>query len=136
MQLFKAHSKRQIALRSLGIFLLVGLLVGVAAWQMRVRAQPQLWKRAERESIKTFDASLFEKVLLTYVYDEGKVNYGGLKRNPENIERFASLIANVRPNTFPASFPTRADQLAYYLNAHNAFTLLNVVDRWPELTSA
>ena len=65
--------------------------------------------------------------------ETGRVDYAALKTNRERLDRFVALIGAVGPNTKPSLFPTKAHQLAYYINAYNAFTMFNVINRLPKL---
>jgi hypothetical protein len=78
-----------------------------------------------------FDDADWAHVLSTYVDDQGRVNYPALVTNRQPLDRFVSLIGHTGPTTQPAWFLSRDDQLAYYLNAYNALTLFNVINRWP-----
>lgn len=74
-------------------------------------------------------------VLKTYVDDKGEVDYPRLKADRGGLDAFVAQIAAVGPKTRPALFKTREDQLAYYINAYNALTMFNVINRYPEIQS-
>lgn len=76
------------------------------------------------------DYALFDSVLQQYVLDNGKVRYGELKRN-EALDRFIGQIAAISPDSSQASFSTREDKLAYWINAYNAIVLKEFSREYP-----
>lgn len=85
-------------------------------------------------SIPAFDDSDWAAVLEKHVDEEGRVDYAGLRRERQRLERFVSLIGAVGPERRPELFPSREDRLAYWINAYNALVLFNVIER-PSLRS-
>ncbi len=78
-----------------------------------------------------FDHSPFDRVLKACVNDLGEVNYAALKKNPAELDRYVKALATASPASQPNLFPTRDDQLAYWLNAYNAFVLNAVAAEYP-----
>lgn len=68
---------------------------------------------------------LLEKV----VSDDGLVDYARLSVESTPLEEYLAELARVSPDSHPHLFPTEADQLAYWINAHNACALRGVL-RW------
>ena len=71
------------------------------------------------------DHALFSEVLAAHVKD-GRVDYKTLKddaRLPLYLQQLAA--------TDPEKLPAGADQLAFWLNAYNAYTLKLIIDRRP-----
>lgn len=66
-------------------------------------------------------------ILRDYVDDTGRVDYGGVKRRPEALERYVTWIAHNGPNLSPNRLDTREEQLAFYLNAYNALAMYTVI---------
>ena len=64
---------------------------------------------------------------------KGQVNYRALKAGRTDLDAFIGLIARVGPKSRPEFFPTRSHRLAYYINAYNALTIFNVINRMPGL---
>lgn len=81
------------------------------------------------------DYAGWTEVLKTYVDDKGEVDYPKLKANRGKLDAFVAQIAAVGPKTRPELFKTRDDKLAYYINAYNALTMFNVINRYPEIKS-
>lgn len=66
-------------------------------------------------------------VLANYVDAQGRVDFRGLAGNPAPLDRVVADIAGRAPNNDPASFPNRADALAFHLNAYNALAMAQVL---------
>ncbi|MBI2956572.1 MAG: DUF547 domain-containing protein, partial [Acidobacteria bacterium] len=77
------------------------------------------------------DYSAYARVLEHYVTPEGHVRYAELKRNPGDLEAFLQQLALASPESHPALFATREAQLAYWINAYNAFVVHAVVEAYP-----
>src|SRR3990172_327309 len=78
-----------------------------------------------------FDYAAYARVLETYVPPEGRVRYAALKQNPGDLNAFIQQLAAVSPENRPELFPTPAAQMAYWINAYNAFVLHTVVEAYP-----
>lgn len=77
--------------------------------------------------------NLIDQLLGEVVDRHGKVNYERLAQ-PQGRQRLSNLaqfIAQHSPRSEPDSFPTRNDQLAFYMNAYNVLVLWGVVNNWP-----
>ncbi len=62
---------------------------------------------------------------------DGRVDYEALVNDPAPLEAFVSSIAEMGPRSTPRHFADENAELAYYINAYNAFALLGVVRNWP-----
>ena len=100
-----------IGMRMMGLFLMMGFLIlGVKP----VQAEPvnyQVW----------------ENILQTYVNDNGLVNYDGLKKNRNVLDKF---IKNEVENTDISHF-SKIEQKTFWINAYNALTMRLIVDNYP-----
>jgi hypothetical protein len=85
--------------------------------------------------LSSFDYTDWQAVLQTRVNSEGRVDYRALKKNRAPLDRFVALLSAVGPTTRPDLFESTAQQLSYYINAYNAFTMFNVINRLPEMKS-
>lgn len=74
-------------------------------------------------------------VLAQHVDDQGRVDYAGLKQARAPLDRFVALLSVAGPELTPQWFPTREHKVAYYVNAYNALTLFQVVERLPDFTN-
>jgi hypothetical protein len=82
-----------------------------------------------------FDYAAWTKVTTTYVDGKGEVDYARLLKERAPLDEFVALLAAVGPKSRPDLFKTKEDQLAYYVNAYNAFTMFNVLSRYPAIKS-
>lgn len=75
-----------------------------------------------------FDHSMFDPVLAEFVTAAG-VDYSGLKRDRAEFDRYVRALGAVDARTFDR-WP-HAEQVAYLINAYNAYVLLGVIDNYP-----
>jgi len=80
---------------------------------------------------ESFDHSPLDRVLQTFVDAQGRVDYAGLKARPDDLNACVARLGRISPASHPDHFPARADSLAYWINAYNAFVLKGVVDSYP-----
>jgi len=73
------------------------------------------------------DHSGWTDLLQQYVDQKGFVDYAGLVLNKVRLEDYTKLLSE-NP---PSSSWNKNDQLAYWINAYNAFTVLLIVDSYP-----
>lgn len=79
----------------------------------------------------TFDHSIWDRVVKKHVNAIGEVNYGALKTDRADLDAYVKLLGEISPENKPALFPSKAHELAYYINAYNAFTTAGVVNGYP-----
>ncbi|MGK0359604.1 MAG: hypothetical protein ACI9U2_001906 [Bradymonadia bacterium] len=90
---------------------------------------------ATLDAMTEFDYALWSEVLKTHVNTQGEVDYPTLLQNRAPLEKFVSQLAVMGPKTRPELFKTEQDKLAYYINAYNALTMFNVLNRYPDIKS-
>ncbi len=78
-----------------------------------------------------FDYSFYEKTLQSCIDDRGLVDYRNLKLAGVEFQAFIQQLAKFSPENHPEIFPNREAQLAYWINAYNAFALKGAVDNYP-----
>lgn len=78
-----------------------------------------------------FDHSAWDRVLKRYVNDIGEVDYAGLKANRKDLDEYIQILGEWSPANRPELFPTKTHELAYWMNAYNAFVMRGVVDHYP-----
>ena len=83
-------------------------------------------------SADTFSHHDWTAVLRRFVDERGQVDYQGLARDREDLDRYIAAIEVVSPKSNPEQFPDRDHELAYYINAYNAQVFKGVLDRGPE----
>ena len=72
---------------------------------------------------------LYSEVLDTYVDDSGLVDYEGLQANREPLDAYIADLAALDDATYDSW--TEDEQIAYWVNAYNAITLMSIVDQEP-----
>jgi Protein of unknown function, DUF547 len=78
------------------------------------------------------DATAFDRILKSYVLDDGSVKYDALKNDFDPLTRYIEAIGAVSPDSHPSLFPSRADKLTYWLNTYNALVLWVITKEYPE----
>lgn len=74
---------------------------------------------------------LLDRVLQSFVDENGLVAYKDLKARPDDLTSYVALLALYSPENAPEKFGSAEDRLAYWLNAYNAQVLLSVVEAYP-----
>jgi len=75
----------------------------------------------------SIDYNSWDKILNTYVNDQGQVDYDGLKKNRKALDAF--IKKNVEKTNI-SSF-SDDEQKAFWINSYNALTLRLIVDNYP-----
>ena len=70
----------------------------------------------------------FDSLLHKYVSPEGTVDYKGFIQDSVQFENYLTLLKNNHPNKRNWS---KEEQLAYWINAYNAFTIKLILDHYP-----
>ena len=70
-------------------------------------------------------------MLQEYVDDQGLVRYAALAQDRAQLDAYVDSLGHSSPASHPDRFPTREHELAYWINAYNAFTLRGVIDAYP-----
>ena len=70
----------------------------------------------------------FSELLQKHVKADGKVNYLGFVKDRQKLEAYLSSLSNNAPDR---STWSKEEQLAYWINAYNAFTLKLIIDHYP-----
>jgi len=74
---------------------------------------------------KTVDHSLYGELLGKYVKD-GVVDYQGFKKEEGKLDQYLNLLDQRNPDELP-----RNEQLAFYINAYNAYTIKLILKNYP-----
>jgi hypothetical protein len=77
-----------------------------------------------------FDHSIFDRILKTYVNDQGLVDYNGIAGD----QSFNSYMESLK--TAQADSMSRDGQLAFWINAYNAVTIDKVIKWKPKKVCA
>lgn len=70
---------------------------------------------------------LWDQLLRRHVSEEGQVDYAGFKKEQATLQRYLDRLA---ANPMQESW-SRAEKMAYLINAYNAFTVRLIVDHYP-----
>lgn len=71
------------------------------------------------------DHSLYAELLQKYVQD-GVVDYQGLKTEEQKLDQYLGILNKTNPENL-----SRDEQLAFYINAYNAYTLKLILKHYP-----
>ncbi len=63
-----------------------------------------------------------------FVDEQGRVDFDALAADRSGLDELVTWVERVSPATSPELFPSRADVLAYHLNAYNALAMRAVID--------
>jgi hypothetical protein len=77
-----------------------------------------------------FDYAEFDALLKSYVRGNS-VDYSQLIEEKDKLFNFTNILAKVSPNSHPEKFQTKNEQLAYWINAYNAFILKIIIENYP-----
>ena len=78
----------------------------------------------------SFDYAPLNRVLGRVVNAQGRVDYEAAKTDAD-LQAFVDQLARISPDTHPSLFPSRADSLAFWINAYNACVLAGVSKAYP-----
>ena len=78
-----------------------------------------------------FDHGLWDRVLKAYVSEIGEVDYAALKAHRSDLDEYVRRLGEASPVNHPEQFSSRRHELAYWINAYNAFVIRGVVDGYP-----
>lgn len=73
------------------------------------------------------DPAEFDRVLAKFVLADGRVRYGALRTDLGPLTRYVEALAAA-----PPPFSSRQAELAYWINAYNAFVLHSMASEYPE----
>jgi hypothetical protein len=90
---------------------------------------------APAQAAEGFSHDDWTTVLQKFVDDQGLVDYQALSRDRATFDRYLAQVEKYSPESSPALFRSRDEQLAYYLNAYNAQVFAGVLSRGPETDS-
>ncbi len=126
MSIRKRSRGMSIAIAGLAVIALFTLWIRLAYGESRKDHLPTIVQGEPGQSEKqpTYDVSDYDQLLRTCVTSEGWVDYAGLSRERDALNRFLEQLARVSPNEFKDS----SERLAFWINAYNAFTLADVLD--------
>src|SRR5512139_1419052 len=119
-------TERRALRRAAGIpLLLLGVLAGACG-----SGKPVAVTKPEGDvpSAGQFPHAALTRLLEEAVTPEGLVDYAAVERQKDLLDGYLGEVARVSPIGQPHLFPTVEDQLAYWINAHNATALKGVLE--------
>ena len=90
-----------------------------------------LGRGASAARAEGFDHSRWDRVLKKLVTETSRVDYAALKADHTDLDAYVAQLAARSPFSHLGDFSTRESQLAYWINAYNAFVFKGVVENWP-----
>ena len=80
-----------------------------------------------KEETPKVNHDLWTNLLQQYVSENGKVNYKGFVKEKNQLERYLNTLS---ANPVGSNW-SEAEQMTYWINAYNAFTVKLIVDHYP-----
>ncbi len=80
------------------------------------------------ETTKPVDHAPWNSLLKKYVDAKGFVNYAGFKKDSDALKKYLDILSANAPDEKSWS---QDEQLAYWINAYNAFTVQLILDNYP-----
>ena len=77
------------------------------------------------------DHSAWDKLLKKHVNDKGFVNYTAFKKDYDELKKYLDMLSTSAPN----GKWSKEEQLAYWINAYNAFTVQLILDHYPGIST-
>jgi len=112
----------------------VGLVAAGFFWANRPQLVPITAAVARDFPDDSFSHRAFEQLLGTYVDASGYVDYDRWYNDANAIAQLDSYLAAVSafsPDSTPERFPSRNDELAYWMYSYNAYVIRSVLSNWP-----
>lgn len=81
----------------------------------------------KEESHTSVSHAIWDELLRKYVSSSGKVNYKGLKSEKSQLDAYIKLLSENHPDGNWA----RNEQLAYWINVYNAYTVKLIIENYP-----
>jgi hypothetical protein len=75
------------------------------------------------------DHSIYGRLLKVHVI-EGRVDYNGFKKDEAQLDAYLAALEEIDPGTL-----NKQEQMAFYINAYNAWTIKLILGAWPDLNS-
>lgn len=81
-----------------------------------------------------FSHQTFERLLGRFVDTSGHIDYDSWHQSPEafaELDTYLAAVSAYSPENSPHRFPTREDELAYWMYGYNAYVISSVLTHWP-----
>mgnify|MGYP002849127391 CR=1 FL=1 len=108
------------------------ILLAVVAWSASGCTTIKPVDGVRQTAVPTaFSHELLDRVLVTHVNEDGRVDYAALKAAPGDLDAYYLQLSRYSPDSHPDLFPSREARLAYWINAYNAAILKVVISHYP-----
>ncbi|MBL8380841.1 MAG: DUF547 domain-containing protein [Burkholderiales bacterium] len=104
----------------------------LATFLLALLLAPGAWAQFDH-SHKAWDALLKKHVVVQEQGKVSKVRYGGFKADEAALKAYTDSLSKVSEADFRAW--SKAQQMAFLINAYNAFTVVKILQRYPNLKS-
>ena len=119
--------EKLIRIQALAVLVAGALTVtSLTAWA-GLQNTPALVQPPAVSAAAPIDHSAYDKLLKKYVNEKGLVNYKGFKADQPALNQYLNLLSK----TPPAASWSKNDQMAYWINAYNAYTIRLILDHYP-----
>ena len=113
--------------RTMRILFLLSTLMTLALGPNRDISLALYQDQSEIVTRSVVDHSAWDALLQKYVNDRGEVDYASLGKERQKLDAYLEAIAGHPPqNNW-----SRAEKMAYWINAYNAFTVQLILDNYP-----
>jgi hypothetical protein len=79
------------------------------------------------DSTENINHDLWDRLLKTHVFDNGKVNYQTINKDKTSLDEYINLLSKNTPN----NHWSKNETLAYWINAYNALTVDLIIRNYP-----
>ena len=87
-----------------------------------------IWASVELRAQTPVNHDKWDQLLKKYVDQNGLVNYKGMKADLAVLDEYLNFLSANHPDKVTWS---EKEQLAYWINAYNAFTVKLILDNYP-----
>ena len=99
----------------------------VLSWVKNLKGDAVDLDNLEEKVTPKVNHDLWTNLLQQYVFENGDVNYQGFIKNKIQLEKYLKTLSE---NPIGTNW-TEAEQMAYWINAYNAFTVKLIIDYYP-----
>ena len=126
---FAASCFKQFTARNVYLIIFLFFLFGCNSTSQSENKKNNLPVAQTTSTASKISHSLFDKVLKKHVNANARVNYAALKKNRKELDQYIEHLGEISLTDL-YSLPTNA-QIAFYINAYNAITLLAITENYP-----
>ncbi|MBI3818976.1 MAG: DUF547 domain-containing protein [Planctomycetes bacterium] len=82
-----------------------------------------------RDAKNAFSHADFDAVLKKITDKTGRVDYGGLRLEHAQLDKYLGQLAQTSPENDKSLFPNKWHQMAYWVNAYNASVIRQIIEK-------